>query len=394
MLAIKDMSGLLKPFAAKKLVKALKDELTIPVHLHTHDTAGNQIAAYLMAAEAGVDIVDCAIGSLSSFTSQPSINSLCYALKGTERDPGFDLDALDKLSSYWADVRPMYAQFEAGLQSPDTEIYKLEIPGGQYSNFKPQVTALGLGHRFEEVKRMYSTVNQMLGDIVKVTPSSKMVGDLAIFMVQNHLTPETIVSEGMHYNFPDSVVSYFLRHDGPTARAASPKICKGLCSRAKRPLPAALASCWRPWILKRCAKACRNRIATMPACCPPACIPRCLKNTWPILKNTAIFPSWGHRSLCVGWTRAICMRWSLKTANGGVTIKLVSMGEMNDDGTRNLIFELNGIQRVVAIKVPNAEVVADHQTIMADPTDERHPASLHPRLGQQGAGTGRRYGRG
>ena len=116
-LCIKDMGGLLRPLAAKKLVTELRQVTDLPIHLHTHDTSGNQIAALLLAAEAGVDIVDCAVGSLSSFTSQPSINSLCYALKGTERDPGFDLDALDKLSSYWADVRPMYAQFEAGLQS-------------------------------------------------------------------------------------------------------------------------------------------------------------------------------------------------------------------------------------------------------------------------------------
>ncbi|MBE5780447.1 MAG: pyruvate carboxylase, partial [Clostridiales bacterium] len=203
-LAIKDMSGLLKPYAAKKLVKALKEELSIPVHLHTHDTSGNQIAAYLMAAEAGVDIVDCALSSMSSFTSQPSINSLCYALEGTERDPKLNKKALERMSEYWAQVRPLYRQYEAGLISPDTQIYELEIPGGQYSNFKPQVESLGLGQRFEEVKRMYSTVNHMLGDIIKVTPSSKMVGDLAIFMVQNGLNEENIVDRAPALSFPDS----------------------------------------------------------------------------------------------------------------------------------------------------------------------------------------------
>ena len=131
------------------------------------------------------------------------------ALAGTERDPGMDKQALSRLSEYWSQVRPLYAQFEAGLNSPDTQIYQLEIPGGQYSNFKPQVESLGLGHRFEEVKAMYSTVNQMLGDIIKVTPSSKMVGDLAIFMVQNNLTPDNIVERAATLHFPDSVISYF-----------------------------------------------------------------------------------------------------------------------------------------------------------------------------------------
>ena len=209
-LAIKDMSGLLKPFAAQKLVKALErriDHSRAPAYARYLRQPAGRLP--LWPTKPAWILWTAPSAACPDFTSQPSLNSLCYALKGTERDPGIDLAALDKLSSYWANVRPMYAQFEAGLQSPDTEIYQLEIPGGQYSNFKPQVIALGLGHRFEEVKQMYSTVNQMLGDIVKVTPSSKMVGDLAIFMVQNHLTPETIVSEGINYNFPDSVVSYF-----------------------------------------------------------------------------------------------------------------------------------------------------------------------------------------
>ena len=155
-LAIKDMSGLLKPYAAKKLVTELKQEVGLPIHLHTHDTTANQVAALLLAAEAGVDIVDTAISSLSSLTSQPSMNAVVAALQGTERD--------------------------TGLKSPVTDIYCYEIPGGQYTNLEPQVISLGLGSRFSEVKEMYAKVNEMLGGIVKVTPSSKMVGDLAIFM--------------------------------------------------------------------------------------------------------------------------------------------------------------------------------------------------------------------
>ena len=209
LLCIKDMSGLLKPYAAKKLVTALKQEVGLPIHLHTHDTTGNQVAALLMAAEAGVDIVDAAIDSMASMTSQPSLNAVVTALKGQDRDTGLDPDKLQKLSDYWADVRLRYAAFEAGIKNPSTDIYRYEMPGGQYTNLKSQVESLGLGHQFEDVKEMYKAVNDMLGDIVKVTPSSKMVGDLAIFMVQNGLTPDNIVEKGAALTFPDSVVSYF-----------------------------------------------------------------------------------------------------------------------------------------------------------------------------------------
>ena len=197
-LGIKDMSALLKPYAARKLIKALKDEISIPIHLHTHDTSGNGVATLLMAAEAGVDIVDVAISSMSGLTSQPSLNSVVAALKNTTRDTKINIDDLEKLSNYWSAVRPVYEQFESDLKSATAEIYKYEIPGGQYSNLKPQVESFGLGHRFDEVKEMYKTVNKMLGDIVKVTPSSKMVGDLAIFMVQNDLNPENIYEKAKH----------------------------------------------------------------------------------------------------------------------------------------------------------------------------------------------------
>lgn len=209
MIGIKDMSALLKPIAAYELVSALKENVNIPIHLHTHDTTGNGIATYLMATQAGVDIVDCAFNSMASLTSQPALNSLVAALVNTERDTGMDLMALQKISDYWQDVRPIYSQFESDLKSGSAEIYKYEIPGGQYSNFRPQVESFGLGHRFDEVKEMYATVNDMLGDIIKVTPSSKAVGDMAIFMVQNDLTPENILEKGKTMDFPDSIVSLF-----------------------------------------------------------------------------------------------------------------------------------------------------------------------------------------
>lgn len=209
MIGIKDMSALLKPLAAYELVTTLKSEIKVPIHLHTHDTTGNGIATLLMASQAGVDIVDAAFNSMASLTSQPALNSLVAALVNTDRDTGMNLTDLQKISDYWQDVRPVYAGFESDLKSGSAEIYKYEIPGGQYSNLKPQVESFGLGHRFDEVKEMFSTVNDMLGDIIKVTPSSKAVGDMAIFMVQNDLTPDNILEKGKNMDFPDSIVSYF-----------------------------------------------------------------------------------------------------------------------------------------------------------------------------------------
>ena len=185
-LGIKDMSGLLKPMAAYKLITALKEEVNVPIHLHTHDTSGNGVATVLMAAQAGVDIVDAAFNSMSGLTSQPALNSIVSALENSSLETGIDVDGIQKISEYWQDVRPVYANFESDLKTSTAEIYKYEIPGGQYSNLKPQVESFGLGHKFEEVKDMYKKVNMMLGDIVKVTPSSKMVGDMAIFMYRTN----------------------------------------------------------------------------------------------------------------------------------------------------------------------------------------------------------------
>ena len=210
MLAIKDMSGLLKPYAAKKLVSTLKQEVGLPIHLHTHDTTGNQVAALLMAAEAGVDVVDVRHAHRWQALPASRLWMLLWPPSMVqERDTGLDLRRVQELSNYWADVRLRYESFDHGLKSSTTDIYRYEIPGGQYTNLRPQVESLGLGDRFEEVKEMYKTVNDMLGDPVKVTPSSKVVGDLAIFMVQNDLTPENIVQRGEALAFPDSVVSYF-----------------------------------------------------------------------------------------------------------------------------------------------------------------------------------------
>src|SRR5665648_2376 len=234
-LGIKDMSALLKPHAAYKLVSALKNEIGIPIHLHTHDTTGNGVATVLMAVEAGLDIVDTAFNSMSGLTSQPALNSIAAALKNTERDPRIDLKGIQKVSDYWEAVRPVYGKYESGLKSGSAELYKYEIPGGQYSNLKPQVESFGLGHKFNDIKEMYKTVNEMLGDIVKVTPSSKVVGDFAIFMVQNNLTSENIYEKAKTMAFPDSVVSYFMGMMGQPMGGFPEKLQK-LVLKGKKPI--------------------------------------------------------------------------------------------------------------------------------------------------------------
>ncbi|AQG80761.1 pyruvate carboxylase [Spirosoma montaniterrae] len=209
LLCIKDMAGLLKPLAANTLVTELKKAVAIPIHLHTHDTAGIQAATYLNAINANVDIVDCALGALSGLTSQPNFNSVVAMMQGHERECPINLPSLNAYSNYWEDVREYYYPFESGMKAGSAEVYENEIPGGQYSNLKPQAIATGLGDKFETLKKNYVIANQLFGDIVKVTPSSKVVGDMAIFMTANNLTAQDITERGESLAFPESVKGFF-----------------------------------------------------------------------------------------------------------------------------------------------------------------------------------------
>ena len=208
-LGVKDMAGLLKPYAAYELISALKSELNIPVHLHTHDTSSTQAAMYLKAVEAGVDVIDVALGGLSGLTSQPNFNSVMEMLRFHERENVMNTDKLAEYSNYWETVRNYYYTFESGLKSGTGEVYDHEIPGGQYSNLKGQAIALGLEDKFPEVTKMYGEVNTLFGDIVKVTPSSKVVGDMAQYMIGNGLTTQDILDKGEDISFPESVKSFF-----------------------------------------------------------------------------------------------------------------------------------------------------------------------------------------
>jgi pyruvate carboxylase len=208
-LGIKDMSGLLKPYAAQLLVTELKKAVSIPIHLHTHDTSGIQAAMYLKAIEAGVDVVDVALSSLSGLTSQPNFNSIVEMMRGQDRELKVDIDSLNRFSNYWENVRDYYYPFESGLMAGTAEVYKHEIPGGQYSNLKPQAVGLGLADRMDDIKKAYEDVNELFGDIVKVTPSSKVVGDMALFMISNKLSKEDVMMKGASLSFPESVKGFF-----------------------------------------------------------------------------------------------------------------------------------------------------------------------------------------
>lgn len=209
MLGIKDMAGLLKPYAAYKLITELQKVIDIPIHLHTHDTSSLQSATYLQAIEADVDIIDVSISAMSGLTAQPSFNSLVAMMKDHEREYPVNLDKLNEFSNYWEVVRSYYYPFESELRSGTAEVYNHEIPGGQYSNLLPQARAMGLEDRFEQVKQTYAEVNKLFGDIVKVTPSSKVVGDMALFMISNNLKVENIFNKGEEISFPSSVIQFF-----------------------------------------------------------------------------------------------------------------------------------------------------------------------------------------
>ncbi len=379
LLCIKDMSGLLKPYAAKKLVTALKQEVGLPIHLHTHDTSGNQVAALLMAAEAGVDIVDAAIDSMASMTSQPSLNAVVTALKGQDRDTGLDPDKLQKLSDYWADVRLRYASFEAGIKNPSTDIYRYEMPGGQYTNLKSQVESLGLGHQFEDVKEMYKAVNDMLGDIVKVTPSSKMVGDLAIFMVQNGLTPDNIVEKGAALTFPDSVVSYFKGMMGQPAWGF-PEDLQKVVLKGEAPITCRPGELLPPVDFEAVEKKMRafmgddriNRRAMVSYCLYPKVYEEYRKHR----KEYGYIMRMGSHVFFNGMALGETNKINIEDGKT-LVIKYLGLGDLNEDGTRNVQFELNGMRREIAVPDPHADVQT-HTVALADPEDKSQVGASIP----------------
>ncbi len=377
MLAIKDMSGLLKPYAAKKLVSTLKQEIGIPIHLHTHDTTGNQVAALLMAAEAGVDVVDAACAPLAGLTSQPSLDALVAALQGTERDTGLDLRRVQELSNYWADVRLRYESFDHGLKTSTTDIYRYEIPGGQYTNLRPQVESLGLGDRFEEVKEMYKTVNDMLGDPVKVTPSSKVVGDLAIFMVQNDLTPENIVERGKALAFPDSVVSYFKGMMGQPAWGF-PEDLQKVVLKGEEPITCRPGKLLPPVDFDQLEQEVRKfrNDPERKDLISYAMYPKVYEDFCRHRKEYGYITRMGSHVFFNGMALGETNKINIEDGKT-LVIKYLGLGDHNDDGTINVQFELNGMRREVAVRDPNASEKT-RQVVQADESDPRQVGASIP----------------
>ena len=366
-LGIKDMSGLLKPTAASKLVGALKQEIGIPIHLHTHDTSGNGVATVLMAAQAGVDIVDAAFNSMSGLPSQPALNSIVASLQHSDRDTGLDSDGLQKISEYWRDVRPVYKDFESELQTASAEIYKYEIPGGQYSNLQAQVESFGLGHKLKEVKDMYKAVNQMLGDIVKVTPSSKVVGDLAIFMVQNDLTPENIVEKGANIDFPDSTVSYFEGMMGQP-EGGFPQDIQKVVLKGKKAITCRPGELLPPEDFEGIRKKLQEELGlegTDREVISYAIYPKVFEDYVKSIRKEGSFRYMGSdiffHSLAEGETCEV------KLGEGRVLIvRLQEVRPVDNDGMREAIFEVNGNRRIIKIKDKTVTVNSSNSVLYAD----------------------------
>lgn len=377
-LGIKDMAGLLKPQAAYELVSALKDELTIPIHLHTHDTSGNGLFTYARAIDAGVDIVDVAVSSMAGLTSQPSASSLYYALDGHERKPEMNVKALERLSQYWDSVRKYYHEFESGMNSPHTEIYEHEMPGGQYSNLQQQAKGVGLDDRWNEVKEMYRRVNDMFGDIVKVTPSSKVVGDMALYMVQNDLTEEDVYEKGVTLDFPDSVVELFKGYLGQPHGGFPEKLQK-LILKGEEPLTVRPGEKLEPVDfeeIKKQFKESHDLTLTEQDAIAYALYPKVFSE----FVQTA--ESYGDISVLDTPTFFYGMRLGeeieVEIEKGKTLIvKLVSIGEPNPDATRVLYFELNGQPREVVIKDESIKSSVQEK-MKADRSNPNHIAASMP----------------
>jgi pyruvate carboxylase len=378
-LAVKDMAGLLKPFAAAKLVKALKEAVGIPIHLHTHDTSGVASATLLEAAKAGVDVVDAALSSLSGLTAQPNLNSLAAVLEGTEWDPQLDRDGLQRLASYWETVRDYYAPFESGLKSGTAEVYLHEIPGGQYSNYKPQVAGLGLLDRWEECKDMYRKVNLLFGDLVKVTPSSKVVGDMAMFLVKNGLEPEDLFTEqGKDLAFPESVVGLARGMLGQP-HGGFPERLREVILKDQQPITCRPGELLEPADLEAERQRAAQRIggyvddkALVSWLLYPNVFPDLVRHE-DEYSDTSVIPT---PVFLYGLEPG--QETSIEIQPGKTLIvRLVTIGKLEKDGTRDLYFELNGEGRTITVR-DQAAAQSGVQRVKADRGNPSHVAAPMP----------------
>ncbi len=345
-LAIKDMAGLLKPEAARILVTELKNTLQVPIHLHTHDTSGNQVAALLEASRAGVDVVDAALSSMSGMTSQASMNALVCALQGTARDTRIDPMDLQKLADYWELAREPYAPFECGLKAGTADVYLHEMPGGQYSNLRAQAFSLGLGERWEEIKKTYRVVNDMCGDIIKVTPSSKAVGDMALFMVQNNLTADDVLGGKQDLAFPESFVQLIKGLMGQPPGGWPPKLVKAVLGDEK-PITVRPGELLEEFDFEAAAKLLKKRFErdfTEEELLSYALYPKVFEE---YVAYNRVFGDVAVLDTPTFFYGLESDKEVAITIEEGKTliVKLLAVGELQGDGTRAIFYELNGRRR-------------------------------------------------
>jgi pyruvate carboxylase len=368
-LAIKDMAGLCRPYAAEKLVRTLREETGLPVHFHTHDTSGINAASILKAAEAGVDVADAAAASMSGTTSQPNLDSVVAALAHTPRDTELDLDALNPYSDYWEGVRAYYEPFDNAPKSGTAEVYLHEMPGGQYTNLKEQAEAMGLRERWHEIARTYADVNRAFGDIVKVTPSSKVVGDMALFLVTHDLTMQEFESYDEHHNLtiPNSVIEMFSGALGEP-EGGWPKKLQKIILRGAKPTRGRPGAHLQAVDFVATAEQIEERIGQHPS--PDEVLS--------FLMYPEVFANFARAQQNYGAIEVLPTPqffYGMKTGEEitvdlepGKTliVKFLTMGELHADGHRTLFFELNGQPREVNVRdKSHKETAAPKQT--ADP---------------------------
>jgi pyruvate carboxylase len=380
MLAIKDMAGLCKPYAAERLVRALKNEVGIPIHFHTHDTSGVQAAAVLKAAEVGVDIADAAAAPLSGISSQPTLDSIVEALRFTPRDTGLDPDQLRRISRYWEHAREFYAPFEACVKASSSEVYLHQMPGGQYTNLLEQAAAVGLADRWPDVCRMYADVNRLFGDIVKVTPTSKVVGDMALFMVANNLTADDVLDPRRELAFPESVVDLMAGRLGQPP-GGFPRRVRDRVLRGQKPLRGRPGATLPPADFQQAAVAVEQILRHPPerrAIIAHLLYPRVFQDFaahQQAYSDTSVLPT---PVFFYGIEKGEEVAVDIERGKT-LIIKFLNISEPHPDGRRTVFFELNGQPREATVQDHSLEVeVRGHAK--ADAADPRQLAAPMPGL--------------
>lgn len=377
-LAIKDMAGLLRPESAYALVSALKDAVDLPIHLHTHDASGNGVFTYARACDAGVDIVDVAASSLAGMTSQPSGGSLVYALDRHERQPSVNARHYEVISDYWQDVRHFYEPFESDMRSPNPSVYEHEMPGGQYSNLQQQAKAVGLGDRWSEVKAMYARVNLLFGDIVKVTPSSKVVGDMALFMVQHDLTEQDVIEKANQLDFPDSVVE-MMRGELGKPPGGFPEDVQRAILKGEQPLSVRPGKLLEPYDFEKANAELFNELkrpTTDFELLSHALYPKVFKDYLAHHERYGDVSVLDTLSFFYGMSVGETIQVEIETGKT-LIIKLIRVGAPNEDGMRTLTYEMNGVPREIEVKDVNIKVATTSRP-KADRMDPKHVGASMP----------------